>query len=488
MFNKGSRSPLGGASSGGAPLGGGGVGRGFATSSRGGCTACGKSSHVTENCRTLVGYPHWHPKHQQKPSGFAPQKGKAKFTLGNSKWGGKNRNVNNRSAANVTSNQGESGGSSTSSSNQFTTQHIEALMRMLPRQTLGDGDDETKSSYACMVSCHFAESIGNEWIIDSGASDHMTGYLNTMHDVVKSKNNPQINLPIGQTTTISHFGNVNLGNKLTLKYVLYVPSFKHNLISVNKLMCDSHSIVLFYPKYCNTQDLEFNIVKGIGRMKFGLYYLENRPLETVVNQLKTQIFRKDLSAGKMAMNVNTYMSIPTVVTNVLKLSNRTLWHHRLGHAPMKRIEKIHELKGMNEGRGEVYLTCPLAKFTKLPYDVSESRAEEAFELIHIDTWGPHRVCTKGKSDNAPEFEDQICRPLYEKLGIVHQTSCVGRPQQNGRAERKHKNILEMGRAIRSPYEVLSNKRPAYGELRTFGCLAMASNPSLSHEKLDAREM
>lgn len=53
-----------------------------------------------------------------------------------------------------------------------------------------------------------------------------------------------------------------------------------------------------------------------------------------------------------------------------------------------------------------------------------------------------------RSDNGMEFEDRQCKELFGKLGIIHQTSCVNRPQQNGRVERKQRNILETGRALR----------------------------------------
>lgn len=53
-----------------------------------------------------------------------------------------------------------------------------------------------------------------------------------------------------------------------------------------------------------------------------------------------------------------------------------------------------------------------------------------------------------RSNNAVEFEDKLCTPLFDQLGIIHKTTCVDRPQQNGRAERRHRNILEKGRALR----------------------------------------
>ena len=51
-----------------------------------------------------------------------------------------------------------------------------------------------------------------------------------------------------------------------------------------------------------------------------------------------------------------------------------------------------------------------------------------------------------RSDNAVEFNDSLCKPFFNKLGIHHETSCVDTPEQNGRVERRHRNILEMARA------------------------------------------
>nr|CBL54154.1 hypothetical protein [Beta vulgaris subsp. maritima] len=234
---------------------------------------------------------------------------------------------------------------------------------------------------------------------------------------------------------------------------------------------------------------------------------------------------------------------------------------------MSKIRKIPELSVLHQHTAEVCITCPRAKMTKVEYKRSMSRAKEIFDLIHLDIWGPYKVMTRthcryfmtivddysrviwvqllkqksdayeaikgflkmvktqyGKqvkvirSDNAFEFEDNQCKALYADQGVVHQTSCVDRPQQNGRAERKHRNILEMSRALRfqaglalkywgdcvqaavhitnrlptpllnglSPYEVMHNKKPNSSVLRTFGCLAMAYNPSRYKDKFEER--
>lgn len=50
-----------------------------------------------------------------------------------------------------------------------------------------------------------------------------------------------------------------------------------------------------------------------------------------------------------------------------------------------------------------------------------------------------------RSDNGTEF---TCLGVFFRgYGIIHEISCVGTLQQNGRIERKHRHILNIGRAL-----------------------------------------
>ncbi|GKE70737.1 cysteine-rich receptor-like protein kinase 8, partial [Tanacetum coccineum] len=302
----------------------------------------------------------------------------------------------------------------------------------------------------------------------------------------------------------------------------------------------------------------------MGKKQAGLYHLLNIPLDQIHEQLSAMVISalKNCSLYSFFANSMPNKSAFSVFNN-----SYNLWHHRLGHVSDSTLKHISCIPHVSKSNKDTCLSCPMAKFTKLPFFDSGSHCQIAFQMIHIDIWGPYKVPTLGqnryfliivddfsrgvwiyllvqksyaysvlksfitfvlkqfekevkviRSNNASEFLKGSLGPFMKKIGIEHQTSCVDRPQQNGRVERKHKNILEIARALRfhahlplsywgdyviiatylinrfpstvlgqkTPYELLMNKKPTYSNLKVFGCLDVASNPARVNDKMAPR--
>ncbi|XP_075109092.1 uncharacterized protein LOC142180886 [Nicotiana tabacum] len=101
-----------------------------------------------------------------------------------------------------------------------------------------------------------------------------------------------------------------------------------------------------------------------------------------------------------------------------------------------------------------------------------------------------------RSDNGLEFFNSQYTALFTSFGVVHQSSCVHTPQQNGVDERKHKHLLEMARALmfqayaplkfwgeflsgKSPYEAFHGTPPSVQHLKVFGCLCYATKSNFT---------
>jgi len=108
--------------------------------------------------------------------------------------------------------------------------------------------------------------------------------------------------------------------------------------------------------------------------------------------------------------------------------------------------------------------------------------------------------------------------FYASKGILHHRSCVETPQQNGRVERKHQHILNVGRALlyqsklptsywsyallhatfiinrvtsptlhnKSPYQLLHNKVLNVESFKVFGSLCYSSTLQVQRSKLLSR--
>lgn len=100
----------------------------------------------------------------------------------------------------------------------------------------------------------------------------MTPYLQNLQAPVPVNHTTHINLPTGSTVNISHTGTVTISSLLSLTDVLCVPNFKHNLLSVQKLIKHNNCEVKFLPTHCVILDSSSQQVIAVGEAKHGLYY------------------------------------------------------------------------------------------------------------------------------------------------------------------------------------------------------------------------
>jgi hypothetical protein len=77
------------------------------------------------------------------------------------------------------------------------------------------------------------------WLIDSGASKHMTGQRNILSCISEKKFSQKVTLGDDYQYPIKGVGEsnhkLNSGNSLKMKEVLYVPGLKKNLLSISAL-------------------------------------------------------------------------------------------------------------------------------------------------------------------------------------------------------------------------------------------------------------
>ena len=102
--------------------------------------------------------------------------------------------------------------------------------------------------------CFLTKSSNDSvWIVDSGASDHVTHDLSLLHNVKKLSITCYITMPNGKRAPITHSGSMFLRHKIELHNVLYIPSFQYNLLSVSKLVKQLSTNVIFTSTSCVLQ-------------------------------------------------------------------------------------------------------------------------------------------------------------------------------------------------------------------------------------------
>ncbi|CAB80958.1 retrotransposon like protein [Arabidopsis thaliana] len=386
-----------------------------------------------------------------------------------------------------------------------------------------------------------APYTANNWLLDSGATHHITSDLNALA-LHQPYNGDDVMIADGTSLKITKTGSTFLPSNardLTLNKVLYVPDIQKNLVSVYRLCNTNQVSVEFFPASFQVKDLNTGTLLLQGRTKDELYEWP------VTNPKATALF--------------TTPSPKTTLSS---------WHSRLGHPSSSilntLISKFSLPVSVSASNKLACSDCFINKSHKLPFSISSIKSTSPLEYIFSDVWMspilspdnykyylvlvdhhtrytwlyPLQQKSQVKStfiafkalvenrfqakirtlysDNGGEFI--ALREFLVSNGISHLTSPPHTPEHNGLSERKHRHIVETGLTLltqasvpreywpyafaaavylinrmptpvlsmESPFQKLFGSKPNYERLRVFGCLCFPWLRPYTHNKLEER--
>ena len=156
----------------------------------------------------------------------------------------------------------------------------------------------------------------NSWIVDLGASDHMTRKVAVFADYTPCHTGATVRIANGLFSTVDGIGLVILSKDIRLHFVLFVPKLEYNLLSISKLTKDLNCITKFSPNMCELQVLGSRRTIGNAEMCAGLYLL------------------------RVGIPERQPQKVSCVVSNSNKNSVVMLWHYRLGHPNFMYLKRM----------------------------------------------------------------------------------------------------------------------------------------------------
>jgi Reverse transcriptase (RNA-dependent DNA polymerase)/gag-polypeptide of LTR copia-type len=378
----------------------------------------------------------------------------------------------------------------------------------------------------------------SEWILDSGATNHVTNDINNLSSFYNYDGADVLQIGNGAGLEIQNIGSSSISLSSTfvlLKDILHVPKFTKNLLSLSRLILDNpHLLIEFSSSLCIIKDLRTSAILLKVPCHRGLFLLSLPPTSPVLALVGIRV-------------------------------PASVWHARFCHT--NHATTLHLLNSNNlpciSHKLPLCHSCCMAKAHQLPFSTSSSTSTSPLELVHSDVWGPSPVtswngyryyivfvddfskftwiyfmATKGEVLSIfTRFKNQVenllsttiktlrtdggteYKPIHTRFPhLVHQTSCPYTPQQNGVSERKHRHIVELAIASMThasipstywddifssivftinrlpshnatvPYTSLFHASPDYTFLRVLGCLCFPLTRPYSEHKLQTRSL
>ncbi|RVW35044.1 hypothetical protein CK203_079812 [Vitis vinifera] len=195
------------------------------------------------------------------------------------------------------------------------------------------------------------------WIVDTGASDHMTGDAAILQNYKPSNSHSSVHIADGSKSKIAGTGSIKLTKDLYLDSVLHVPNLDCNLLSISKLAHDLQCVTKFYPNLCVFQDLKSGKMIGSAELCSGLYLLSCGQFSNQVSQASC------VQSQSMSESFNSVSN-----SKVNKDSEIIMLHYRLGHPSFVYLAKLFPRLFINKNPASYHCEiCQFAKHTRTVY-------------------------------------------------------------------------------------------------------------------------
>eukprot|EP00877_Chromochloris_zofingiensis_P014640 jgi/Chrzof1/942/Cz01g34180.t1 len=398
---------------------------------------------------------------------------------------------------------------------------------------------KASTTMAWTAACNTSISLSSgTWVLDSGASRHVCKERSLMQNMQQLNQPVYITYGNGSTGVAQTMGEVVLNDRIRLRNVLFDPTAVGNLLSIRTAAaCGAQ---FNFAASCCTIRVNGRLV-AIAQQHDGHYCLHSEHTESAT---------------------------------ALAAQTPQLWHRRFGHLSYQNMAKVPNLvtgvqvptEAFQAAGQQVCEPCLLGKQTRLSFPESETVRQQPLELVHMDLCGPLPVKSLGgsqyiatflddytglsvvallkqksdiskvvpdvfnmlekqsnnqvkgvRTDNGGEYVNNVLNSYYSSKGIIAQHTVPYSPQQNGKAERLNRTLLDKARSMladarlpsqlwgeavvtanylrnrspaagktATPWELFFGSRPSVSHLRVFGAKAFAQIPKEKRGKLDPR--
>ena len=142
----------------------------------------------------------------------------------------------------------DQGQQSSAGSFPFTKEQIDQLYKLLQPQTNPSCSLAQNGNY--LTAALASVNLNCPWIIDSRATDHMTGLSKLFSSYSPCAGNQKIKIADGSLSTIAGKWSIIVSPFFTLNDILHVPNLSCNFLSISKLTCVQNCQANFFPSHC----------------------------------------------------------------------------------------------------------------------------------------------------------------------------------------------------------------------------------------------